>query len=347
VNPAPDYPRLRGWLGLPPGPWPPDHYTLLGLPPGEADATAVESRVLDRMDRLRTHQLVHPDLVTEGMNRLAQALVCLTDPAMKAAHDAEHGITPAPPPPPPYEVVEPYEVVAPAEVDFRPGMRPPDDATESGPVGVPGDVTQVIEVPRPPEVAALYEVIADLPPAEPPPKPPPKPPELPAVPADPAARRWVYRRLAAVRRGLRAWAKLRPVLTDPRDPLDRPGQALLLVEAAAAVRAALPDLRGVVGRPGEAGGLVAAVVGSPFVLDTIRHLLLDQRQAVALDWRRGELELQREYRRLRDLARVSRPRRPAGRDPRAVLRLVRDTPELVLLALALLALVAAALRGGR
>src|SRR5439155_12920708 len=126
-----------------------------------------------------------------------------------------------------------------------------------------------------PPAVAPYEVLTE---AAPPPAPPPPPPpeELPVVPADPAARRWVYRRLAAVRRGLRAWAKLGPVLSDPRDPLDRPGRALLLVEAAAAVRGVLADLRGVVGRPGEPGGLVAAVVGGRVVLDTIRHLLLDQ-----------------------------------------------------------------------
>ena len=32
----------------------------------------------DRMERLRGYQLLHPELVTEGMNRLAQALICLT-----------------------------------------------------------------------------------------------------------------------------------------------------------------------------------------------------------------------------------------------------------------------------
>ena len=85
-------PRLPGWTirccgpgsGSPPGPWPPDHYALLGLVPASCDPTLVEGTVLDRMAQLRPHQLLHPDLVTEGMNRLAQALVCLTDPAARA-----------------------------------------------------------------------------------------------------------------------------------------------------------------------------------------------------------------------------------------------------------------------
>jgi hypothetical protein len=113
------------------------------------------------------------------------------------------------------------------------------------------------------------------------------------------------------------------------------------------VKAVLPTLRGVVGRPGGPGGLVAAVVGNPFPLHTIRHLLLDQRQAVALDWRRGELALQREYRRLRDVARAAHPHHPPRRDPRVVWKWLRGTPELVLVALALLAVLAAAFRSGR
>ena len=36
------------------------------------------------MERLRRYQLAHPDAVTDAMNRLAQALVCLTDPAAKS-----------------------------------------------------------------------------------------------------------------------------------------------------------------------------------------------------------------------------------------------------------------------
>ena len=40
------------------------------------------------MEKVRRYQLNHPELATEVMNRLAQALVCLTDPAAKQAYDA-------------------------------------------------------------------------------------------------------------------------------------------------------------------------------------------------------------------------------------------------------------------
>src|SRR5262249_25432894 len=66
-----------------------DHYTLLGLEPGEADTRRIEQRVQERMESLRRYQLTQADQVTEGMNRLAQALVCLTDPAAKKAYDAQ------------------------------------------------------------------------------------------------------------------------------------------------------------------------------------------------------------------------------------------------------------------
>jgi hypothetical protein len=125
-------------LGLPPDRWPPDHYALLGLPAGDVDSAAVEERVLDRMERLRRYQLAHPDAVTDAMNRLAQALVCLTDPAAKAAYDATLRPTaqaaraeiPAPDeePPLPYALAPPERLAVPRIVHRPMPVRPrPDD----------------------------------------------------------------------------------------------------------------------------------------------------------------------------------------------------------------------------
>jgi len=77
------------WLGLPPEEgWPPDHYRLLGLPPGEGNAELIEQRVHQRLDTVRCYQMMHPEQATEAMNRLAQAFVCLTEPAAKKVYDA-------------------------------------------------------------------------------------------------------------------------------------------------------------------------------------------------------------------------------------------------------------------
>ena len=65
-------------LNLPPGPWPPEERALLGLPAGPVDPIRAETNALARMELLRPHQLKHPEVVTEGMNRLAQALIALT-----------------------------------------------------------------------------------------------------------------------------------------------------------------------------------------------------------------------------------------------------------------------------
>jgi hypothetical protein len=69
-------------------PWPPDYYTLLGLATDDVTPERVEAAVLERMERLRAYQLAHPEPVTEAMNLLANALVCLTDPMARQAYDA-------------------------------------------------------------------------------------------------------------------------------------------------------------------------------------------------------------------------------------------------------------------
>jgi hypothetical protein len=83
-----DQQLVSSWLQLPHVDWPPDHYSLLGLKQGEADIARIEQQVYERMEKVRRYQLTHPELATEVMNRLAQALVCLTDAAAKQAYDA-------------------------------------------------------------------------------------------------------------------------------------------------------------------------------------------------------------------------------------------------------------------
>jgi hypothetical protein len=341
-----DHDRLRSWLGLPSGSWPPDHYALLDLPRGGGDVADIEARVLDRMELLRPHQLLHPELVTEGMNRLAQALVCLTDPVARAGYDRELGI-----PPPPFEVVEdeplpPTEPAPPTpppdatvELPFEPGLLPPGEA-------LPPAYVVVESNPKLP-----YEVVPDEPKSEPPrPLPPLElqepeflPVEPPApVPPAPISRRAVYRRLAALRRALRAWEHLRPVLGDPSATLATPVEVLLFVRALTEARAALPGVARVIRSPGAPGGTVAALVRLPHALHAVRVLLPAQRQMVALDWRRGDETLRRERTRLRELA-FFRPRRRGGRGTR-LWRELRHTPEWILLVLALAALMFALVR---
>src|SRR5437763_4898092 len=99
---------ICSWLGIPADTWPPDHYRLLGLEPGEPDPNLIEQRVHQRLDAVRRYQMLHPEQATEAMNRLAQAFICLTEPASKQAYDAtllgrRNGG------PPPAAVIEPLD----------------------------------------------------------------------------------------------------------------------------------------------------------------------------------------------------------------------------------------------
>src|SRR5262245_45141242 len=76
------------WLKVPTEPWPPDHYTLLGVPPAERDVARIEQTVEQRMQTVRRYQLTHPDPATAALNLLARAFVCLSDPAARKAYDA-------------------------------------------------------------------------------------------------------------------------------------------------------------------------------------------------------------------------------------------------------------------
>ncbi|QJW97767.1 hypothetical protein [Frigoriglobus tundricola] len=331
--------RLRAWLGLPAdGPWPPDHYALLGLVRGSGDLADIEARVLDRMELLRPHQLLHPEPVTEGMNRLAQALVCLTDPVGRADYDRELGIPAAP-----FEVVESEPAASEplVEVPFEPGLVPPDERRSPA--------YEVVQEPPP----LPYEVVPTEPKGPPPLPSPRKTRRRPArgsglTPIEstsvaPISRRAVYRRLAALRKALRAWENLRPVLGTPTELLATPVSVLLFVRALADARHALPEVKWAVRGPGTPGGVVAALVRLPHAIHAVRVLVPSQRQTVALDWRNGLDELRRERKRLRELAFIARPRRSGGAAARLVRELTR-TPEWCLAGFALAALVFAFLR---
>jgi hypothetical protein len=228
-------------------------------------------------------------------------------PAHEGAWDPESGREPDPLP---YEVA-PYEVVE-EELPPRPAFE----------VVPEEEVHEPEFLPEEPEAGGAGPVEG----------------EPPAV-----SRRAIYRRLAAVRRALRAWEGLRPVLGTPAEALATPVAVLLFVRALAEARDALPGVAEVIGAPGSPGGTVAALVRQPHALHAVRVLLPAQRLAVALDWRRGHRELLREGRRLRKAAAAARPPRPGGEFADA-LRAVRRTPEWLLLAAALVAGLLALLR---
>jgi hypothetical protein len=211
---------ICSWLGLPPGRWPPDHYRLLGLEPGENNAELIEQRVHQRLDSVRRYQMMHPEQATEAMNRLAQAFVCLMEPAAKKFYDATLLGLPAPvqePAPPPVLQPEtldwlynPPPVVAPANgspnrangvgppplpnasiLNYSTSAPPPirQPSPYAAPVGEtkPGAVLEFANATPPPvrQPPPLPLLPLPLNEVEPSPPPPPIPPVVASAAAEP------------------------------------------------------------------------------------------------------------------------------------------------------------------
>jgi hypothetical protein len=346
------------WLGLAPGDWPPDHYRLLGLEPGESDAARIEQQAHERQAVLRCYQLLHPELVTEAMNRLAQAYVCLTDPKARRAYDARLGRTTAngitPPIPAPVVAPPPAPVAEPPQTEVPPlptieelpvAVAAPPTAEPDRPTAIPVEATAPAaetEVP-----AALPTAVADaLPPAAPPAPPPPRPKVDPAIEASrsPAARRGLgtrralYRRLARTRRLMRAWERAGKYLGNPARRLTRPAEATELIKDLKDIREALEGFPRLLGEAGQPGYSVVVLARQPAPVPIFQTLLASQRDTLSAHWKGGQqfLQAHREY--LRQQLQAVRRRGPLGRALRAARHAVTDQPAVVLLLLALLAL---------
>lgn len=82
------------WLGVPAGPRPPDHYSLLGLTWFEKDLDLIRAAAKKQSQAVRARCLKYPEIGTELLNQIARARVCLLDPQRKTQYD--HTLTMAP-----------------------------------------------------------------------------------------------------------------------------------------------------------------------------------------------------------------------------------------------------------
>jgi hypothetical protein len=353
------------WLGLAPeGGWPPDHYRLLGLERGEADVARIEEHVHQRLDTVRHYQMMHPEEATEAMNRLAQAFVCLTDPAAKRAYDTEVLGLPAPPEPvaapePPPEPRDPLAwLYTPPPIKPRPlPPTPPPLPPAQAPT----------PPPLPPEwvaAAAAPAAVATPPPLPaPPPAPTPEaPPPLPPIPVpqpeavdpvveaaqySPQARRGLgtkralYYRIARTRQLLRLWSHIGRYVSAPQRRLGRGAEAKDLVAHLAEIQEVLAHFPPLMGEAGQPGYLVVALTEVD-VPATFPGLSVSQREALGRDWRAGLklLTAHRDF--LREELRAMRRRGFLSRVVRSARAFLADQPGVaLLLLLALLALTVA------
>ncbi len=359
---------ICSWLGLPPGEWPPDHYRLLGLEPGEDNAELIEQRVHQRLDSVRCYQMMHPEQATEAMNRLAQAFVCLMEPAAKKAYDASlAGVAPpsepptaptAPPPeqpdtldwlynqPPPSRPAEPLPIEV-DPIEYAPTLAP--SAPPPLPTGVPvNPSTPLPPLRQPPPLPPLPPLLTEPEPAVPEAEaavaePPPEPadPVLEAAQSGPARRgiatkRALYRRITRMRRLFRVWNSLGKYLSSPKRRLNRSADGPELVRLLDEITTLLRGFPPLLGEAGQPGYLVLALAQ----VDTVKvfqSFSPHQREALTRDWRAGVKLLLAHRDFLRQELRALRKRPFRQRLVRAAWSVLTDQPGAVLLLLALLA----------
>lgn len=289
---------LAAWLGLPPGCWPPDDRTLLGFGPEVLDPTMIEARTLSRMDQLRPHQLLHPELVTEGMNRLAQAMIALSNPSQSSI-------------PPPgstelytliWEEPDPHVAPAPA-VPIVPSGAPAMGST------IPILDAEVVAEPIPPLVSPPHAVplrsrtvdsplrLTGL--------------ESVAHPHSGATtnRRTLYRALVELRRIRRAWLGLRESMADLADPVQTPAAVCVFLEQCGRLRALAHWWKHEQNPEEAAGQLVWSLACQSTPLAVFRTLLPAQRDRLARDWAEGLAALENQQIRYRHHLESTRPTR--------------------------------------
>lgn len=274
-----DTDQLALWLGLPPGCWPPDDRTLLGFGSEVLDAGMVEARTLARMDQLRPHQLLHPDLVTEGMNRLAQAMIALSG-------------VPGPVAGPQTRTVPPAQAMPTESYDFAPEEPAAHTRTSAD---FDADSTAIVEPVSVLDAEIVEAVIL-----------PPEPPAIPRLPRVSAPesplrltgleplvhpitgahtnRRELYRTLAQLRRTRRAWLGLRDTVADPDAPVQTPATVCAFLEQCQQLRslALWWQQEQAAGQNGRSS--IWFIVTQPTPLAVFRALLPSQRTALARDW---------------------------------------------------------------
>ncbi|MGL6076097.1 MAG: hypothetical protein ACRC8S_18215 [Fimbriiglobus sp.] len=300
---------LCQWLGLPSGtPWPPDDRTLLNLPAGAINPSEAERRALKLMGQLRPHQLLHPELVTVGMNRLAQAMLSVSSHRPETAVP-KRPIPKAPPPPAHkvevrYEVVEldpgekpvapPAPVARPVILDAEPVAFEEEDAE----VEPETPAIQYVEVVSSPEV-----VIEELPVVE--------AVEVPvlALPDGLAgeSRRIIYRQLACLRAMRRAWSAVRLACASPSCRIETPGQVWTMLEGASEMQSALRHRGYNQDLMASLAPIVFGVFEQPQPLAVIRLLHASQRYRLAKDWATGQAKLDALEQGLRNSLASARP----------------------------------------
>jgi len=344
--------KICTWLGLPAGGWPPDHYALLGLTPGEQDVARIEQHVHDRLAKLRCYQLSNPEQATEAMNRLAQAFMCLTDAEAKKVYDLSSGRNGSRPDAP----KEP--AVCPAAGETAPPVAADDTAVRP--------LTQVDWQNSPPPVrngdeAAPATVLAEAPAANGAVAAPPETAAAPPVPpaSQPAdllfesarvsveARRGIgtlgalVGRIDHTRHLLWSWDQAGRYLNKARRRLSRLADQNDLSRWLEKVGEQMEGFPKILGQPGQPGYRVVAMARLEMTAVMFNMLDPNQREALARDWVAGRVVLLAHRKFLHGEFKRLRRRNILARAIHASRAALNDHPRWVLLGIAAAALAVA------
>ncbi|MBI1832457.1 MAG: hypothetical protein HYR84_13520 [Planctomycetes bacterium] len=310
--------RLCAWLGLPNTVWPPDPWTLLGLPKGDYDSATIEERVHERMAKLRTYQLSFPEEATEGMNRLAEAFVTLTESVSKKAPVAAKAPATAAP------SKDETSILDATSQDWRDDPPPVRDEGPLAPEVIADEDAETEEVlvaqPFAPPVTAKRrpldpEQIREL--AE----------ESEEAISNLGTLQAVIERVESTRRLLHAWEKVgRHLRADAKKASPKESeQYAKRLQTIAEIMKTYPAFLGHVGRPGYR---VVAQATLLVPLGTVRAMHPEQRDELLCDWQDGYQLLLAHRRFLRQRFKSMRHRTTVGLFMIAARAVINDYPRL-------------------
>jgi len=271
---------LCNWLGI--LDWPPDHYSLLGLKPGEEDAARIEHQVHERMAKLRCYQCSYPEEATEGMNRLAQAFICLTD-ALSKPRRSENGKNGQSGQATLCVAVADTQPLLPSlkniEVDWKNAPPPVRMVTEqSGPAKTATTAQSSPASVSTTPAAPLAEPTASI--------------GAPALEHTEALRGLgtlpaLIERINQTRKFILAWNQAGKYLSNPGKKLTRPAEDAELTRRLNKVFELTADFPKIVGHPGQPGYRVVAMARLEMTAQMFKMLDPTQRECMARDWEAG------------------------------------------------------------
>jgi hypothetical protein len=304
---------LCSWLGLPNSAWPPDPRTLLGIKGDEHDLGVIEKRVHECMTRLRTYQLSYPEEATEGMNRLAEAFITLTETCSKAGNGTPTATAPAAKeepagadwheaPPVREDTAEVLEVLK--EDDAKPS-----EVMVAQPFAAPAKpIRRVID-------AALLKELAE---------------ESDEATSNLATLEAIVERVDQTRILLHNWDLLGRHLRKHATVKITPKENELFTARLEKVRQAMERYPAFLGQPGKPGYRIVVQARLKVPLVMVRNLNVEQREELLFDWQAGRQVLLTHRKFLLRLFKSMRHRTAFGLFVHAARSLVNDHPLLAL-----------------